>query len=111
MKRKAGGAWSEKAVVGGGAHAQRPADVPPHQAWSSSAEGSGDLLARREKKLFLVPPPPLEWMREGEEGGLVKEEEEEVKLPTADVATSVVEGKQDQGDACRRPAAEAQEER
>jgi len=57
MKRKAGGAWSEKAVVGGGAHAQRPADVPPHQAWSSSsAEGCGDLLARREKKLFLVLP-------------------------------------------------------
>jgi hypothetical protein len=43
---------------------------------------------------------------------LVKEEEEEeAKLPTADVATSVVQGKQDQGDACRRPAAEAQEER
>ena len=66
------------------------------------------LPAARKNSFWYYPP---QWMREEEEGGLVKEEEEEAKLPTADVATSVVQGKQNQGDACRRPAAEAQEER
>jgi hypothetical protein len=60
MKRK--GAWGEKAVVGS-AHEQRPADVPPHQPWSSGSTlyggGGSDLLARREKKLFLVAPLPV----------------------------------------------------
>jgi hypothetical protein len=75
-KRKAAsGAWGEKTVVGA-THTQRPADVPPHQAWRSSSSSSSvdaagaaaatnDLLARREKKRFLVRffhitlPPPL----------------------------------------------------
>jgi hypothetical protein len=92
MKRKAGGAWSEKAVVGG-AHAQRPADVPPHQAWSSSAEGMGArgggdlLLARREKKLFLVPSPtpPAHLVDERRRRIGEEEEEEEEELSAADV--------------------------